>query len=294
MFVYRYDRPWPNAEPWQVDASDAYLALGLVGAAAIALTATRFARIGVVAIGLSGMAICVWALQVYMPIAGTHWGMGDAMRTYYKERSINGQKLVYFGPRDLRADWIDRHTHWSFDTVIPRTLQIGQPMTITVELRKQGDDRVVDATIVMVGTVSDIGDHSVEVALAPGERSKLDPYVARGAANAPRGRPPLRIVDADRLIAWQLYWRGEQFWSGGEIWGWLPENKTSFPNPNNAEFLKYIADRSRMPVGRRYYVIGDGNRISTLKGTLPTARSRETFEIIDSTSNKFALATFVL
>ncbi|MBX3160169.1 MAG: glycosyltransferase family 39 protein [Deltaproteobacteria bacterium] len=293
MFIYRYDRPWPNGDPWQIDPSDAFLALGLVAAVAIALTATRLQRLGVIALAGSGLAICVWALQVYMPIAGTHWGMGDAMRTYYQERTINGQKLVYFGPRELRADWLDAHTHWSFDTVIPQTLQVGQPMTITVELRKQGEDKVVETTVTLVGSVSEVGEHTVVVALVPGERTKLDPYVARGA-NAPRGRPPLRLVDADRLIAWQLYWRGEQFWSGGEIWGWLPENKTSFPNPNNAEFLKYIGDRSRMPVGRRYFVIGDAGRLASLKSQLPTQRGRDTFEIIDTTSNKFWLAWFTL
>src|SRR5207244_9197772 len=29
MFVFRYDRPWPNGEPWSIDVSDGLLALGL-------------------------------------------------------------------------------------------------------------------------------------------------------------------------------------------------------------------------------------------------------------------------
>ncbi|HEU4613471.1 MAG TPA: hypothetical protein VFS15_15375, partial [Kofleriaceae bacterium] len=37
MFVFRYDRPWPWAEPYAVDPSDGFLALGLLAALAIAL-----------------------------------------------------------------------------------------------------------------------------------------------------------------------------------------------------------------------------------------------------------------
>ena len=62
----------------------------------------------------------------------------------------------------------------------------------------------------MLQWVPAIGDHSVELALAPGERARLDPLLA-GATNAPRGRPPIHMIDADHIISWQTYWRGENF-----------------------------------------------------------------------------------
>jgi hypothetical protein len=101
-------------------------------------------------------------------------------------------------------------------------------------------------------------------------------------------------VDADRLIAWQLYWRGENFWSGNEIWGTLPEQQTAFKDTDNVKFLKYINDRELCPEGRRYWVITEAGRVSNLKTILPTARAKETFQIENTTSNKFSLASFVL
>src|SRR5262249_5987672 len=78
MFVFRYDRPWPGSEPYAIDPSDGVLALGLVAAAGLAVLASRLSRIGVALTGAAGLAICIWALQVYMPLAGTHWGMREA------------------------------------------------------------------------------------------------------------------------------------------------------------------------------------------------------------------------
>ena len=104
----------------------------------------------------------------------------------------------------------------------------------------------------------------------------------------------MRVVDADRLIAWQLYWRGENFWSGDEIWGFLPEMKTAFVKTDNVEFTKYINDRTLAPLGRRYFVITEAGRITGVRSTLPTKRARDSYEAIDTTSNKFSLAVFWL
>jgi len=295
MFVFRYDRPWPNGEPWSVDVSDGIFGLGIMAAAALPLLATRFARAGVLAVGAAGLAICIWALQVYMPHAGTHWGMRDAVRTYYEQRAIYGQKLVYFGGYQLYEDWDGVEDTWTFDTMIPDTLHAGQPMTLTIEVKKADDERVTESTTTLVGTVTGIGDHSVTVTLGKGERAKLDPLLAKGkAAGKKRTRPPVKVVDADRLIAWQLYWRGENFWSGGEIWSYLPEMKTSLNKTDNVEFNKYINDRTRAPLGRRYFVVTEGGRIMSMRSLLPTQRGRDTFEVLDTTSNKFSLAAFTL
>ncbi|HEU0035005.1 MAG TPA: hypothetical protein VFQ53_30475 [Kofleriaceae bacterium] len=290
MFVYRYDRPWPTAEPYSIDPSDGFLVLGVIATLAVMVTSTRFARIGVALAGCAGIAIGIWALQVYMPIAGTHWGMREAVRTYYDERTVYGEKLVYYADAQLAADWKDAGDTWSIETVVPETLQLGQPMTVTVEL----DQPPAEQTITLAGTASQIGEHSIEVSLHPGERAKLQPLVERGLRNPRRARPPVRFVDADRLIAYQLYWRGEQFWSGGEIWGPVPELQTSFPNGNTPEWQAYINDRTRAPLGRRYFILSEAGRTPSLRSLLPTQRAKDTFEILDTTSNKFWLAAFYL
>jgi 4-amino-4-deoxy-L-arabinose transferase-like glycosyltransferase len=293
MFVFRYDRPWPSAEPYAIDTSDGFLALGLIATLAIMVASTRFVRVGVALLGVAGLAICLWALHVYMPLAGQHWGMREAARTYYDQRTIYGEKVVYFGDAQLADDWQHAGDTYSFETVIPDTLQVGQPMTVTVQLNKAEDERIMEQEITLTGAATEIGDHSVEITLARGERAKLAPLIARGLQSNKRGRPPVRDVDADRLIAWQLYWRGEQFWSAGEIWAWMPEMRTSFPSAN-PDFQKYINDRTRAPLGRRYFVIGNASSITGIRSSLPTPRARDSFEVIDMTSNKFWLAAFYL
>ncbi|HTR49663.1 MAG TPA: hypothetical protein VMJ10_03085 [Kofleriaceae bacterium] len=293
MFVFRYDRPWPSAEPWSIDPSDGFLVLAVVAALALVVAATRWRRLGVAALGAAGVAIVVWALQVYMPIAGMHWGMGDAVRTYYRERSIYGEKVVYFGYGELFDDWRGASATWTFDTVIPDRMQVGQPMTLTIEVRKAEDERVVELDLPLVGTATAIGAHSIEVTLAANERAKLDALIARGE-HGKRGRPPVRVVDADRLIALALYWRGENFWSQEEVWGFLPEMKTSFPNGGNNEWNKFITNRTLAPLGRRYFILTETRAITGPRGSLPTPRAKDTYEVLDTTSNKFGLAAFYL
>jgi hypothetical protein len=294
LFTFRYDRPWPSVEPWSIDPSDGFLVLGIVAAVAIAIAALPWRRAGVAALGVAGLAICTWALQVYMPIAGQHWGMREAIHRYYDDRTIYGEKLVYFGAGEVVDDWAGRGTHWTFETLVPENLQVGQPMTLTVELHKAEDERVMEGQNVLVGAVARIGEHEIEVALAQEERAKLDPWIARGKAHPARGRAPVRAVDADRLIAWQLYWRGENFWSGDEIWGWLPEMKTAFTKTDNVDFLKYLNDRTRAPLGRRYFLITEAGRATSVRTMLPTQRAKESFEVLDTTSNKFTLVAFYL
>jgi hypothetical protein len=263
--------------------------------------------------------------------------MRDAVRGYYENRTVYGEKLVYFGESQLHDEWHDADDVRTFETMIPHTLHVGQPMTVTIQVNKSTDERVIDHEVTLIGTATAIGDHSVELTLNRGERAKLAPLLDRArkkqeelvgakqrlaqlearvdalsqadaaklkpeldaarrrvAELSPGARKPIKVVDADRLIAWQLYWRGENFWAGGEIWPFLPEMKTSFPNPNNVEFNKYINDRARAPIGRRYFVVTEAGRISGIRSLLPTPRGRESFEVLETTSNKFSLGAFDL
>ncbi|MDB4956307.1 MAG: 4-amino-4-deoxy-L-arabinose transferase and related glycosyltransferase of family-like protein [Myxococcales bacterium] len=294
MFVFRYDRPWPVGDPWQIDPSDGFIFLGVIAVAAIAIAALPWRRFGVVALCTAGLSICLWSLHGYMPVAGTHWGMREAARAYYAERTIYGEKRVYFGAAELYDDLGDLDHKWRFRTFVPDTLQMGQPMTIQVQVNKAEDERIMEQAITMIGTVTHIGDHEVEVTLPTAERAKLDPLIVKGKTSNKRGRPMVHAVDADRLIAWQLYWRGENFWSGDELFAWLPEMKTGFNKTDNVDFTKYLNDRTKAPLGRRYFVITEAGRATTVRSMLPTPRARDSFEIIDTTSNKFSIVAFYL
>jgi hypothetical protein len=303
MFVFRYDRPWPVAAPWEIDVSDGFLALGLVGAAAILIHGLARGRaIGIAALGAAALGIGLWSIHVYMPIAGTHWGQRDALRTYYREREIHGQRLVYFGARQAADAWgpvLDRAKggagRWTFETVIPDRFQVGQPMTIRVQINKVKEERTTEVDAAMVGTAVAVGDHSITVELPAAQLAKLATAVKAGR-NAPRAaKKPIALVDGDRLIVWNGYWRGEVFWSQDEVWGWLPEYWTDWQlgDSDSKKFLKYLNDRTLCPLGRRYFVISAGS-IQGLRPILPTPRAKESFEVMDQTSNKFSLAAFYL
>ncbi|MCE9572748.1 MAG: hypothetical protein K8W52_06285 [Deltaproteobacteria bacterium] len=294
MFVFRYDRPWPSAEPWSVNATDGFLGLGLAGAGAMLLFAFRRLRVlAVSALALAGLATGLWAMHAYMPVAATHWGMREAARRYYDEREIYGARLVYYGADQLADAWAGR-TSYTIETHVPDHLWIGQPMTVRVTLRNPADTTTLGEVAVR-GTVTDIHGASIDVGLDPAGVTAVNKLAASKPDHTAPGRRPIEWVDADRLISWQLYWRGEVFWSGDEVWGPLPDLRSDWQlETNNAGFLKLLGDSTACPPGRRYFVLTEAGRIQTLRNTVPTPRAKETFEVLDTTSNKFTLAAFYL
>ena len=282
MFIYRDDRPWPSTSPWSIDTSDAFLVMGLGGAAASLLLGLRWRRLAVAALGTVALGTALWGLHVYQPIATTHWGSRDAARKYYQERQIYGEKLTYFSPRQFHDDWARGPAHWDFDTFIPDAYQDGQPMTLTIEV--QGTTQPLAFTL--RGRSRAVGDHTLRIDLDPAAVAPVRD-AARKYGKLRRGnKRPLRVVDADRLIGWQMYWRGENFWSGDELWTQLNNDSS------NARFTAYMNDRTQAPEGRRYFVITEAGRAASLRSLLPTETARETVQVIDTTGNKFSLLVF--
>jgi len=90
----------------------------------------------------------------------------------------------------------------------------------------------------------------------------------------------------EKLIAWQMYWRGETFYTANEIYQGPMKDRTVFLGDRNAENLKDYLARNR---GKRVFFIVEQSRWSTLKGLLP-AESRESLRRVDERNNKFWLA----
>ncbi|HVV87574.1 MAG TPA: glycosyltransferase family 39 protein [Kofleriaceae bacterium] len=290
MFTYRHDRPWPSMPPWSIDPSDAFLVMGLCGAAAMVLLGTRLRRFAVASLAVTAIGSALWSMHVYMPIAGTHWGMREAVRTYYEQRQIYGEKVVYYVPHDFRDDWLRLRTHWDFDTFIPLDYQDGQPMAVTVEV--QGGSH--DLKLTVHGTSREVGPHTIRIQFDPIDLAQAWRTAEASGSDTRRGRRPTRVVDADRLIAWQLYWRGENFWSGDEIWGVLPEMQTALKETDNVAVKRYLADRAIAPEGRRYFIVTEAGRTGSISSIVPTDTARQTIKVLDTTSNKFSLAVFQL
>jgi 4-amino-4-deoxy-L-arabinose transferase-like glycosyltransferase len=93
----------------------------------------------------------------------------------------------------------------------------------------------------------------------------------------------------ERLVAWQVYWRGENFYTGNEIYdpALSPEEKTVFVGDKNQENLS--AWLSRHP-GQRVFFVVERTRVATLTQLLPSDPARRSLHVVDETNNKFVLA----
>jgi len=93
----------------------------------------------------------------------------------------------------------------------------------------------------------------------------------------------------EKLIAWQMYWRGETFYTSNEIFDHRlqSDEKTVFLGERNAENMQ---DWLRRHTGQRVFFIIEHGRLQTLKTLMPTQSAKDTLRVVDETSNKFLLA----
>ncbi len=90
----------------------------------------------------------------------------------------------------------------------------------------------------------------------------------------------------ERLIAYQMYWRGETFYTKNEIYEGPTEERTVFDQDGADEKLKEWITHHR---GHRHFFLFERGQQSHLQSLLPP-ESRASFEVLDSHNNKFSLA----
>ncbi len=289
LFVYRHDRPWPDGAPWVVDLTTPLLAFGITFAALmLLLPSKRLRRYTMPGLAVVAVAFALWASTGYMRAAAPHWGQRALHETYYAQRSLHGVEIEYYSLRDLADQWRDQRDI-EVRSALPEGFSEGQQAHVVISV--PGAD-IKDDRLTMIGKVSSIGDDSFRITVSDEEKAKLAPLVERGQEARPSKRRPRSQVDADRLIAWQLNWRGENFWSGGEIWGPFPSTQTVFMKTDNVAFLAYL-NKVATP-GRRYFVITEAQRAKNLKSILPTQSAKDTVTTLDTSNNKFSLLSFTL
>lgn len=90
------------------------------------------------------------------------------------------------------------------------------------------------------------------------------------------------------LIAWQMYWRGENFYTQNAIYdNRIPqEDKTVFLGTRNAEKMQ---EYFRTHGGRRVFFIVERSRFESLRALLP-ASARASLKPVDESNNKVYLA----
>jgi 4-amino-4-deoxy-L-arabinose transferase-like glycosyltransferase len=91
----------------------------------------------------------------------------------------------------------------------------------------------------------------------------------------------------ERLLAWQLYWRGENFYTQNEIYEGPSNERTVFLGDRNAENLKdYVSNHK----GKRMFFLIERTRLDGLRGILPE-NIRPSLKIVNDDNNKFYLLT---
>jgi 4-amino-4-deoxy-L-arabinose transferase-like glycosyltransferase len=90
----------------------------------------------------------------------------------------------------------------------------------------------------------------------------------------------------ERLIAYQLYWRGETFYTSNEIYEGPMEDRTVFDAEGADDKLKDWVARHR---GRRAFFLYERLQQGRIENLLPP-EARASFHVVDDKNNKFSLA----
>jgi 4-amino-4-deoxy-L-arabinose transferase-like glycosyltransferase len=281
LFCFKYDRPWPYGDPWNVDLSRGIVAAAALFGATMALSLLR-RRAAIAAMSVAGVLFALWGMDVFLMKASPHWGMRALLERYYRDRKILGVDIIYGGPGPLEADWAGAGG-LDVRSVIPATLRAGDPMKVTWRLGA--------ASGTLAGKVASID--------APGNRFRIDvapdDALRRAVAeNAGKGGGArLVALNADRLVAWQLRWRGENFYSGGEIWKPpFDDMKTVFVDVDNAKFAAWL--KPQLGSGRTYFLITEIERVKRLRDFFKGLSPQPSMEEIDQSNNKYGMVRFSL
>jgi 4-amino-4-deoxy-L-arabinose transferase-like glycosyltransferase len=97
----------------------------------------------------------------------------------------------------------------------------------------------------------------------------------------------LRGSPAERLLVWQMYWRGENFYTSNEIFTGPREERTVFLGDKNFENMKAWMEKHR---GRRAFLLVERVRWSQVEGAVPTD-AKKSLKIVDDSNMKFVLGS---
>jgi hypothetical protein len=92
----------------------------------------------------------------------------------------------------------------------------------------------------------------------------------------------------ERLVAFQMFWRGESFYTSNEIYQGPAEDRTVFDNDDLDVSLAGLRGWVARNRGRRHFFLFESARESQLRSGLPPGTP---LQILDRTNNKFVLAS---
>ena len=89
----------------------------------------------------------------------------------------------------------------------------------------------------------------------------------------------------ERIIAYQMYWRGETFYTQNEIWEGPMEERTVFDMDGADDKLRAFLGRHR---GRRIFFLAEKGQKGHIESLIPQ-ETRGSFQVIHDSNNKFGL-----
>jgi 4-amino-4-deoxy-L-arabinose transferase-like glycosyltransferase len=96
----------------------------------------------------------------------------------------------------------------------------------------------------------------------------------------------MRSGPDEHLLVWQMYWRGENFYTQNEIYEGPTAERTVFLGDKNVENLKAWIAKHR---GHRAFFVVERSRWSQLEGIVPP-EAKASLHIVDESNMKFCLA----
>jgi 4-amino-4-deoxy-L-arabinose transferase-like glycosyltransferase len=120
--------------------------------------------------------------------------------------------------------------------------------------------------------------------LLDGYMMKVTPYWTQKGLVASYYK--LRKSPDEHLLVWQMYWRGENFYTQNEIFEGPTAERTVFLGDKNAENLKSWMAKHR---GHRAFFLVERSRWSTLEGMVP-GDAKASLKMVDESNMKFCLA----
>jgi hypothetical protein len=94
-----------------------------------------------------------------------------------------------------------------------------------------------------------------------------------------------RRSPAEKLLVWQMYWRGENFYTENEIYEGPSDERTVFLGDRNVENFKAWTVKHK---GQRAYLLVERTNWSRMDGMVPP-ESKGSLKIIDDGNMKFVL-----
>ncbi len=120
--------------------------------------------------------------------------------------------------------------------------------------------------------------------LLDGYLMKVTPYWTQ--KNLVANYYKMRSGPEEHLLVWQMYWRGENFYTQNEIYEGPVAERTVFLGDKNVENLKAWIAKHR---GHRAFFLVERSRWSQLEGIVPP-ETKASLHIVDESNMKFCLA----